>query len=157
MNVSPLPEGTTQAVIPYLIVNDAHKAIDFYKKVFAAQEIMRMPSEDKKKILHAELQVAGCLIWLADDCSDMKHMRSPKSVGATTVSMNMYCLDADKVFNRAVKAGCSVAKPLENQFWGDRMGTVIDPFGHMWTLLQRVEEVTPAEMTKRYKAMAGKS
>ena len=158
MPISPLPKGT-QAVVPYLIINDCAKAIDFYKKVFAAHEVMRMESPDKKKIMHAELLVAGCMIYMGDECNEMKNFRSPKTMGATSVAMTLYCLDANKVFQRAVKAGCKVVKPMENQFWGDKMGSVADPFGHLWTLMQRVEELTPAQVMERSKMamMAGKS
>lgn len=155
MPISPLPKGT-QAVVPYLVMHDCAKALEFYKNVFAAQEMMRMPSPDNKKIMHAEMQIAGCMVYLADECGEM-NFRSPKTAGTTTVCLTVYCLDADKVFNRAVKNGCKVVKPMENQFWGDRMGTVTDPFGHMWTLMQRIEELTPQQMMERSKkAMAGK-
>lgn len=153
MPIRPLPEGT-HAIVPYLIMDNAAKAMDFYKKVFAAEEMMRMPSPDGKKIMHAEMRIAGCMVWMSDECADMG-FQSPKTAGTSTVGITMYCLDADKVFNRAVKAGAKAVKPMENQFWGDRMGTLRDPFGHLWTLMQRVEEVPPAEMMERSKkAMA---
>jgi len=157
MKISPLPKGT-QAIVPYLVMHDCAQAIEFYKKVFAAQEVMRMASPDKKQIHHAELQISGCMIYMADECADSK-MRSPKNMGGTTMGLTVYCLDADMVFNRAVKNGCKVVKPLENQFWGDRMGTVTDPFGHVWTLMQRIEEVAPEQMAERAKQamMAGKA
>ena len=146
MKISPLPKGT-QAVVPYLVMHDCAQAIEFYKKVFAAQEVMRMDSPDKKQIHHAELQISGCMIYMSDECFDSK-MRSPKNMGGTTVGLTVYCLDADMVFNRAVKNGCKVVKPLENQFWGDRMGTIIDPFGHHWSIATHVKDVSPDEMRK---------
>lgn len=153
MKIQPLPKHT-QAIVPYLIVNNAAKAIDFYKKVFAAQEMMRMLGPDGKKIMHAELQISGCMVYLADMCQDSTH-QPPDKLGTTTVGLTMYCLDIDKVFDRAVKHGCKVTKAVSDMFWGDRMGTLCDPFGHQWTLMQRVEELSPAEVAKRaQKAMA---
>lgn len=147
MPIQPLP-AHTQAVVPYLILDNAARAIEFYKKAFAAEEMMRMPSPDGKKIMHAELRIAGCMIYLADACSEMG-FQSPKAAGTTTVGLTIYCLDADKVFGRALKAGASSVKPMADQFWGDRMGTLQDPFGHLWTLMQRVEELSPEEVMRR--------
>lgn len=152
MPINPLPNGT-QALVPYLIVKNANKAIDFYKKVFAAEEVMRMPGPDGKKIMHAELRVAGCMMYLGEECNEGP-MKAPKK--GNSVAMTLYCLDADKVFDRAKNHGAKVVKPMQDQFWGDRMGTVTDPFGHMWTLMTRKEELTVEEVMERGRmAMAG--
>lgn len=154
--INPLPEGT-QALIPYLIMHDCAKAMEFYKKVFMAEETMRMPSPDGKKIMHAEMRISGCTVYMGDECPEMGAV-SPKGTKNHSVGMTMYCLDADKVFNRCVKSGSTVVKKMELQFWGDKMGTIVDPFGHQWTFMQRVEELTPEQIQQRgRKAMAGKS
>ncbi|MBT9583965.1 VOC family protein [bacterium] len=153
MPIHPLPPRT-QAVVPYLVMADCAKAIAFYKKVFAAEEIMRMPGPDGKSIMHAEINIAGCMIYMADEHPDCGQ-QSPTKLGTTTVGLTLYCLDANKVFERAVKAGAKSSRPMQDMFWGDRMGTVIDPFGHHWTLMQRVEELTPKQVMERSKlAMA---
>lgn len=152
MPINPLPENT-QALVPYLIVKNAKKAIDFYKKVFKAEVMMKMPSPDGKKIMHAELNVAGCMMYLADACED-GHFKAPKD--GSPMGLTLYCLDADKVFQRAVKHGAKVMKPMEDAFWGDRYGTVKDPYGHWWTLMTRKEELSMEEVMERGKlAMAG--
>lgn len=153
MPINPLPPRT-QAVVPYLVMPDCAKAIAFYKKVFAAEEIMRMPGPDGKSIMHAEINIAGCMVYMADEHADCGQ-KSPAKLGTTTVGLTLYCLDANKVFERAVKAGAKASRPMQDMFWGDRMGTIIDPFGHHWTLMQRVEELTPKQVMERSKlAMA---
>ncbi|MBI3928041.1 MAG: VOC family protein [Armatimonadetes bacterium] len=153
MPVNPLPEGT-QPLVPYLIVKDAAKAIDFYKKVFAAEEVARMPCPESKKIMHAELRIAGCMLYLADEQPEAG-FKSPRTLGGSPVGMTLYCLDADKVFQRAVSAGAKVLKPMADAFWGDRYGTVTDPFGHQWTVMMRKEELTMEQVMQRSKtAMA---
>ncbi len=147
--INPLPEGA-QPLIPYLVMHDCAKAMEFYKKVFMAEEVMRMPSPDGKKIMHAEIRIAGCMVYMSDECAEM-NAKSPKGMKHHSIGMTLYCLDATKVFNRCVKGGATVAKKMELQFWGDKMGTVIDPFGHHWTLMQRVEELSPEEMQERGK------
>lgn len=150
MKIQPLPEGT-QAVIPYLTVENAAKAMEFYKKVFAAEEMMRLPGPDGKGVMHAEMRVAGCTIYLSDLCMQAKKEVAPSM---PAIGLTMYCLDADKVFHRAVKHGAKAVREMTNMFWGDRVGTVVDPFGHHWTLMQRVEVVSPEEMVKRSKQMS---
>ncbi len=152
--INPLPENT-QPLIPYMIMHDCAKAMDFYKKVFLAEELMRMPSLDGKKIMHAEMRISGCTVYMADECPEMG-AKSPKGMKHHPISMTLYCLDADKVFERCVKHGSKVVKKMELQFWGDRMGTLVDPFGHQWTFMQRVEELSPEQIEERgKKAMAG--
>ncbi|MCA9791202.1 MAG: VOC family protein [Candidatus Eremiobacteraeota bacterium] len=147
MPIQPLPEGA-QPLIPYLIVNKAAAAIEFYKLVFAADEVMRMAGPDGKSIMHAELRIAGCLIYLADENPEQGHL-SPTTVGTTTVGLSLYCLDADKVFNRALDHGAEVVRPMMDAFWGDRYGVVVDPFGHQWSLMTRKEHLSPEEMVQR--------
>ncbi len=149
MELSPVPQGA-MPLIPHLIVKDAAKAIDFYKKVFMAEELMRMPSPDGKKIMHAELNIAGCHLYLCDEFPDMG-ARSPQALGGTPVVLTLYCLDCDKVFHRAVSAGAKVVTKLEDAFWGDRYGKVKDPFGHEWMLMTRKEALTSKEIMERSK------
>ncbi|HVM22190.1 MAG TPA: VOC family protein [Sphingomicrobium sp.] len=143
--VKPIPDGY-HSVTPYLIVDDAKAAIDFYGRAFGATEKMRLPMGNR--IGHAELNIGDSIIMLADEFPEMGHL-SPKSRGGTTVSLLHYVEDVDAAWKRAIDAGATEFKPLENQFWGDRMGTLTDPFGHRWSLASAVEEVSPEEMQRR--------
>jgi PhnB protein len=145
-NVKPIPDGYPQ-ISPYLAVDGAADAIDFYTEVFGASERMRMPAPDDK-IGHAELQLGDSLIMLADEFPDMGH-RGPKSIGGTPVTINIYVDDVDDVFQRALKKGAKEIRPVENQFYGDRTGQLEDPFGHRWSIGTHVEDVPPDEMEKR--------
>ena len=145
--VSPVPPGY-HTVIPSLIVKGADRAIDFYKRAFGAQEIMRMPGPDGKSIMHAELKIGDSHIFLGDESPAMG-MRSPQTIGGTATSIILYLENVDTVFNQAVAAGAQVRLPLSDMFWGDRFGRVADPFGHEWGLATHVEDVTPEEMTRR--------
>jgi PhnB protein len=137
-------------VTPHLVVRDAAKAIDFYKKAFGAQELMRMEGPGGK-IGHAELKIGNSVIFLADEFPQGP-CKAPQTVGTTTCTLNLYVEDVDKVYDTAVKAGAKTAMPLANMFWGDRYGQVSDPFGHVWGLATHVEEVSPEEMDKRAQA-----
>ena len=141
----PIPEGY-HSVTPYLVVDDAKAAIDFYTRALGATEKFRMPMGDR--IGHAELQIGDSHIMLADEFPEMGH-RGPKALGGTPVSIMLYVEDVDRTFRQAIDAGATEKRPLENQFWGDRMGTLTDPFGHVWSLATHVEEVPPEEMQKR--------
>ncbi len=143
--VKPIPEGY-DSVTPYLIVDDAKAAIDFYTRAFGAKEKFRLPMGDR--IGHAELQIGDSVVMLADEFPDMDHL-GPKSRGGTTVSLLHYVEDVDSAFKKALDAGASEHRPVENQFWGDRMGSLTDPFGHHWSLATTVEEVPPEEMQRR--------
>jgi PhnB protein len=145
-DVKPIPEGYPQ-ISPYLAVDGAADAIDFYTEVFGARERMRMPAPDDK-IGHAELEFGDSLIMLADEFPDMGH-RGPKTVGGTPVTINVYVDDVDDVFARALQKGAKELKPVENQFYGDRTGQLEDPFGHRWSVGTHVEDVPPNEMEKR--------
>jgi PhnB protein len=150
MAVKPIPEGY-QTVTPYLVIKGAGAAIDYYKKVFGATERMRMPAPGGM-IGHAELTIAGSVIMLADEFPQMG-FRGPKAVGGTPVSLMLYVPNVDEVFKRAVDAGAKELRPVANQFYGDRMGTLEDPFGHVWSIGTHVEDVSPEEMRRRSEEM----
>jgi PhnB protein len=146
MAVKPIPEGY-HSITPYLIIKGASAAIDYYKKVFGATERMRMGGPGGT-IGHAELVIGDSTVMLADEQPDMGH-RSPKTLGGTPVSLVLYVEKVDDVFKRAMDAGAKSVRPLENQFYGDRMGTLEDPFGHLWSVATHVEDVSPEEMERR--------
>ncbi len=151
-NVQPIPEGYPR-VIPYLTVDGAEAAIEFYRSVLGATERMRMGAPGGK-IGHAELELGESLIMLADEFPEMGN-RSPKSVGGTPVTISVYTEDVDAVFNRAISAGAKEISPVENQFYGDRSGQFEDPFGHRWSVASHVEDVPPDEMARRAAEMMG--
>ena len=148
----PIPEGY-HSVTPYLIVDDAKAAIDFYTRAFGAKEKFRLPMGDK--IGHAEIKIGDSFIMLADEFPEMGHL-SPKSRGGTTVSLMLYVDDVDTAFPKAIQAGATEQRPLEDQFWGDRMGTLTDPFGHQWSLATQKEEVPPEELQRRMQEFSSK-
>ena len=149
--VKPIPEGYT-AVTPYLIVDGAAAAIDFYTKVFGAVERMRMPGPDGK-IGHAEITISGANIMLADENPQMG-AQSPKTVGGSPVGLVLYLDNVDKTVEKATAAGAKIKSKLEDKFYGDRMGTLEDPFGHTWYVATHIEDVSPEEMKRRMEAMA---
>jgi PhnB protein len=146
VSVQPIPEDYPR-VTPYLIIDGASDAIDFYTKVLGAQERMRMPGPDGK-LGHAELQLGNSVIMLADEFPDMGAV-GPKSVGGTPVTLHVYVEDVDSVFDNAVASGAKEIRAVENQFYGDRSGQFEDPFGHQWNVASHVEDVPPEEMEKR--------
>jgi len=151
--VKPIPDGYPQ-VIPYLSVDGASAAIDFYTKVLGAKERMRMPAPGGK-IGHAELEIGDSLVMLADVFPDMGG-KTPEALGGTPVTVMVYVEDVDSVFDRAIKAGAKAERPVENQFYGDRAGQFVDPFGHKWFVATHIEDVPADEMAKRAAAaMAG--
>ena len=150
--VKPIPDGYPQ-VTPYLCVDGADKAIEFYSKVFGATERMRIPAPDDK-VGHAELQVGDGVIMLSDEFPEMG-ARSPKTVGGTPVTISIYVHDVDRVFDQAVQSGATALRTVENQFYGDRSGQFEDPFGHRWSVATHVEDVSPEEMAKRSAEMMG--
>ncbi len=149
MAVKPIPDGY-HAVTPYLVVEGAAKAIDFYKKVFGATEKHRMAGPDGK-VMHAELKIGDSVVMLADEFPEMG-FRSPRALGGTPVSLMLYVNNMDEVAGKLTDAGGKTLKPAQNQFWGDRMGTYSDPFGHVWSIATHVEDVDPQEMRKRMEA-----
>ena len=137
---------------PYLICKDASRAIAFYTKVLGATEKMRMPTPDGR-VGHAELRFGESMIMLADEHPEMG-FRSPQAIGGSPVSLHLYVENVDGVFQRAIASGAKERQPVENKFYGDRSGTIEDPFGHVWTLATRVEDVPPEEMEKRAAALS---
>jgi len=146
-----IPTGY-EAPIPYLIVQGAAAAIDYYKKAFGATEMMRMAGPDGK-IGHADLVIGGGHVMLADESPRMDQ-RGPKSIGGTPVSLCLYVDDVDEVVKRAVLAGGTLTRPVADQFYGDRTGGLLDPFGHLWFVMTHVEDVSEEEMKKRAADMA---
>jgi PhnB protein len=149
-DVKPIPDGYHTAT-PYLIVKGAAQAIDFYKAAFGATELFRMAGPDGR-VGHAEIKIGDSPIMLADEHPEMGAV-SPTTLGASTVHMLLYVDDVDTAFPRAVEAGAEITKPVQDQFYGDRSGTVKDPFGHSWTIATHVEDVPPEEMASRAAAM----
>lgn len=153
MSVNPIPEGY-RSVIPYLVVDDAAAAIDFYVKVFGATEVMRM--EKDGKIGHAELAIGDSHVMLADEHPEMGY-RGPKTFGGSAITVMVYLPDVDAAFARATDGGATVERPVEDQFYGDRSGTFVDPFGHRWNVSTHVEDVAPEEMEQRIAAISSEA
>jgi PhnB protein len=149
MAVKPIPEGY-HSLTPYLSVDDAAEAIEYYKKAFGAKERVRMDAPGGK-IGHAELEIGDALVMLSDPFPQAT-TRTPKELGGTTASIFMYVEDVDSVVKRAVDAGGTITMEVVDQFWGDRFGSVTDPFGHLWSIATHVEDVPPEEMAERAKA-----
>jgi PhnB protein len=147
--VEPIP-AEYPGVTPYLAVNDAAAAIEFYKTGFGATELMRLPGPDGK-IGHAEVKIGNAIVMLADEHPDAGHI-SPKSLGGSTVKLHMYVEDVDSFFENAVAAGAKVLISITDQFYGDRSGRLEDPFGHVWLVSTHIEDVSPEEMQKRMDA-----
>jgi PhnB protein len=149
MATQPIPDGY-HTVTPYLAVDDAAQAIEYYTKAFGAKERVRMETPDGK-IGHAELEIGDSLVMLSDPFPQAS-TRSPKELGGTSVSVFMYVENVDAVVKQAVDSGATVAMEVADQFWGDRFGSVTDPFGHLWSIATHVEDVPPEEMAERAKA-----
>lgn len=152
--VNPIPEGYPR-LSPYLCVENAARAIDFYTGVLGATEKMRMDGPDGK-IGHAELALGDSVIMLADEYPDMGFL-SPARIGGTAVTLHTYVEDVDAVFEKALAAGAKALRPVENQFYGDRSGQFEDPFGHRWNVASHVEDVDAEEMARRAEAAAAES
>ena len=148
--VKAVPEGYHTAT-PYLTIRNAAQALDFYKRAFGATEVMRM-ADPNGKVGHAEIRIGDSAIMLSDEFPDMD-ARSPQLIGGTPVMIHLYVEDADALVKRAVEAGATLQRPVENQFYGDRAGKVADPFGHIWWIATHVEDVPPQEIEKRAAAM----
>jgi len=149
MAVKPIPEGY-HAITPYLIIKGAAKAIDFYKKAFGAAEVLRLDCGNDQ-IMHAEIKIGDSMVMLADEFPDMGY-KGPQAYGGSSVGLMIYVENVDARFNQAVAAGAKVTKPLQDQFYGDRSGTVTDPFGHVWTIATHKEDVPLAEIKRRFEA-----
>lgn len=148
--VQAIPAGYA-GVTSYLIIRQAARAIEFYKQAFGATELMRFPGPDGK-IGHAEIRIGEGTVMLADESLEMGH-KSPQTLGGTAVSLLFYVPDVDARFAKAVAAGATIMNPLKDQFYGDRSGTITDPFGHVWTIATHTEDVAPDEMQRRMAAM----
>jgi PhnB protein len=149
MATKPIPDGY-RTVTPYLIVKGAADAIEFYRRAFGATEMLRM-ADPQGRVGHAEIKIGDSVIMLADEHPAMGY-RSPRTLGGSGVSILLYLEDVDGVFERAVKHGAKAQRPVANQFYGDRSGTLEDPFGHVWTVATHVEDVPPEEMKRRAEA-----
>ncbi len=149
MAVQPIPEGY-HSITPYLAVDDADRAIEFYKDAFGAEEMVRMPGPDGK-VAHAELQIGDSKLMLSDPFPQ-SNVRPPTERGGPTASVFLYVEDVDSAFDQATRAGATVTSPLEDMFWGDRFGTVTDPFGHVWSLATHKEDLSEEEIAERGKA-----
>lgn len=153
MTPKPIPEGYHTAT-PYLTVKGAADAIEFYKKAFGARELMRF-AEPGGRIAHAEVKIGNSPIMLGEESPEMG-CRSPQSLGGSPVGILLYVEDVDTWFKRAIAAGGKETRPVQDQFYGDRSGTLTDPFGHVWTVSTHKEDVAPDEMQRRMKASAKK-
>lgn len=148
--VKAVPEGYHTAT-PYLTIRNAAQALDFYKRAFGATEVMRM-ADSNGKVGHAEIRIGDSAIMLSDEFPDMD-ARSPQMIGGSPVMIHLYVEDVDALVKRAVEAGATLQRPVENQFYGDRAGKLADPFGHIWWIATHVEDVPPQEIEKRAAAM----
>ncbi|HET7112740.1 MAG TPA: VOC family protein [Pyrinomonadaceae bacterium] len=149
-DVKPIPEGY-HSLTPYLVIDGAAKAIDYYKRAFGATELFRM--EHEGKIGHAEMKIGDSPFMLSDEHPEMGY-RGPKAIGGSPVGLMIYVDDCDTVFKQAIEAGGVEKKAVQDQFYGDRSGTLEDPFGHIWTVATHKEDVSPEEIDKRLAAMA---
>jgi PhnB protein len=150
MNVKPIPEGF-QSITPYLSIQGAAEAIEFYKRAFHATELFRLDTPTGE-IGHAEIVIGDSRIMLADPCEEGPFL-NPKSLGGSTVGLHVYVEDVDALFSNAVTAGATTLRPVQDQFYGDRTGTLIDPFGHVWFLATHKEDLTPEEIHRRAEAL----
>ena len=141
-----VPDGF-HTLTPHLVITGAAEAVDWYKKAFGATEIMRKPMPDGR-LMHAEIKIGDSVIMLAD-CFPEHDQKSPKELGTSPVVLSLYVPDCDEVWNQAVAAGATVKFPLADQFWGDRYGQLVDPFGHIWGICSHNEDLTPEELNKR--------
>ena len=153
-NVKAVPEGY-RSLTPYLFIKGAAAAIEFYKNVFGATERMRMPGPDGR-IMHAELQIGDSILMLADENPKMGAL-SPQTIGGSGSLVSVYVADVDAAVAKAIAAGANLVRPVKEQFYGDRTGGIIDPFGHIWSVATHVEDVSPEEMQKRAAAAMSQS
>jgi PhnB protein len=149
MAVKPIPEGY-HSVTPYLIVKGAAEALEFYKKALGAKEVVCMKGPGGK-VMHAEIKIGDSFVMLADEFPEMGHV-GPQTLGGTSVGLAVYVENVDAQFDKAIAAGGKVKRPVQDQFYGDRAGTLTDPYGHVWTLATHKEDVSPEEMKKRSEA-----
>ena len=148
-SVKPIPEGY-HSITPYLFVRSAASAIDFYKNAFGATEIVRMVGSNGK-IMHAELRIGDSIVMLADE-NPQTGVMSPQTVGGFSSGLHIYVENVDAIIQKAIESGAKLLRPIKDQFYGDRSGSLLDPFGHMWSVATHVEDVSPEEMKKRMTA-----
>jgi PhnB protein len=141
-----IPEGY-HSINPYLVVRNAARAIEFYKKAFGAEERFRMHGPDGKTIMHADLKIGDSVFMLTEESTEMKAL-SPESIGGSPVSLYVYVKDVDDIFNQAVSEGAAVLNPVRDQFYGDRSGYLRDPFGHLWSIATHKKDLSPDELRK---------
>lgn len=144
--VKAIPEGY-HSITPYLFIRGADKAIDYYKNVFGAKERMRMPGQ-KGQVMHAELEIGDSVLMLAEENPQIG-ANSPQTIGGTPSTLHVYVQDVDATTNKAVKAGAKLVREVKDQFYGDRSGSIRDPFGHLWSIATHIEDVSPEEMQRR--------
>lgn len=150
----PIPAGY-QTLTPMFVYKDARRAIEFYKKAFGAEERLVMPGPDGKGVMHAEIKIGSSIIMMGEE-NPQYPCKSAETLGASPVSFYVYVSDVDKAFETAVKAGAEVRMPVEDMFWGDRMGTVEDPFGYSWSFATHVKDLTQDEIEQGAKAACAK-
>ncbi len=151
MAVDPIPDGF-HTITPHMVVRGASEAIEFYKKAFGAEEIMRMPGPNGMGVMHSEIKIGNSMLMLVDEMPMMDRWVSPAKLNGTTVALAIHTDDTDALFKRAVDAGATVTMQPMDAFWGDRYAKVADPFGHEWEICTHQEDVTPEECAKRAEA-----
>lgn len=149
--VKPIPKGM-HTLAPHIICNGVRDAIKFYKKAFGAVEMFKMPTPDKKKLLHAEIRIGDSVVMLCDEFPEWGAL-GPISLKGSPVTLHLYVKNADAFVNRAVKAGAKVTMQVMDAFWGDRYGKIEDPFGHQWSIATHIRDVSPKEMERAAKEM----
>lgn len=155
-NVQPIPRGQ-EGLIPHIICDPCSQAIEFYKKAFGAEECMRMPGPDGKRIMHAAIRIGNNFVFLVDDFPEFcgGKSESPKALQGTPVTIHRFVPNVDEAIKRAVDAGATVLMPAQDMFWGDRYGVIVDPFGHKWSIATHLKDMTPDEMMAGMKAAFG--
>lgn len=155
--VNPVPPGFHR-VTAHLVIRGAAQAMEFYRKAFGAEEVMRMPGPDGKSVMYGEMTLGDSRIMVGDECEPMQHWVSPSKLNGTSVGLHLYVADCDTVYAKAVAAGCKPMMPLTDMFWGDRYGSVVDPFGHVWSIATHKADYTPEQMMdgmKKFMASIG--
>jgi PhnB protein len=145
--IKPVPDGY-HSLTAHITVKGANKAIEFYKKAFGAKELARMPGPDGKTVMHAELIIGDSILMLNEEYPEMG-VRAPQPGNGSAVTLHLYVENVDSMFKQAIAAGAKETFPLQDQFWGDRYGKLVDPFGHQWSVATHIEDVPPEEMKQR--------
>jgi len=155
---TPIPPGR-EGLIPHLVCSPCADAIEFYKKAFGAEEVSRAPAPDGKRLMHAEIRIAGRPVFLVDDFPEYCGGKSgtATSLGGTPVTIHRYVTDCDAAIHQAAQAGATIKMPAADMFWGDRYGVVVDPYGHQWSLATHLSDPTPEEMAQAMQAAFAQS